>query len=113
MGGDLVRAGDHVVGGRAIAGPVHVGVHVGVVIDHVRPLPDLAEDVVVGAGAIDHAAVHLLELHGDQAAAAHGPDQAGGGMPVDGAQPRDAEFADVLVDHVGLLHAGLRPDRRL
>ena len=29
-------------------------------------------------------------------------------MPVDDAQPRDRALTDVLVDHVGLLHAGLR-----
>src|SRR5947209_16972149 len=110
---DPVGPGYDVVRGVAIRGPVHVVVHVGVVIDHVGPLPDLAEDVIIGTGAIDHAAVHLLQLHRDQAAASYRPDQAGWGMPVDGAQPRDAEFADVLVDHVGLLHAGLRPDRRL
>src|SRR5438270_9262486 len=104
VGGDLVGTRHHVVGSHPVAGAEHVRVHVGVVVHDIGPLPDLAQDVVVGARAVDHSPVHLLQLHGYQAAAAHRTDEARRRMPVDGGQTWDSVFADVLVDHVGLLH---------
>src|SRR2546430_1836845 len=110
---DLVGPGNDIVRCKTVGRPVHVGVHVVVVVHDVRPLPDLAEDVVVSPGAVNHAAVHLLQLDRDHAAAAHWPDQTRRRVPINRRQPGNAELTDVLVDHVRLLHAGLGADRAL
>ncbi len=100
----------HVV--RGVAGVVipveDVAQAVAVIVDQVRVLPDQSEDVVVGSRAVDHPFVHQHQADGDQAAAADRSNEVGQRVPVDGAQPRNVALADVLVDHVGLLHAGLR-----
>ena len=100
----------HVVRRPAVARPVEdVAGAMAVVVDQVGVLPDHAQHVVVGAGAVDHAVIHQLQADGDQAAATHGTDEAGHAVPVDRAQPWNRSFADVLVDHVSLLHPGLGP----
>ena len=110
VGRDIVAVHHHVV--RRVASVVvtieDVAGPAAVIVDQVGVLPDHAQYVVVGARAVDHAAVHDLQANGDQTAAAHRPDEVGKRMPVDDAQSGDRAFADVFVDHVGLLHASLR-----